>query len=250
MTVTSKAGLIDQRRWPRLRAAIAALVFALLLGALSGQRAQGQSYALIYSFAGGDGEHPYAGLLMDKKGDLYGTTINGGAYGAGTVFKLDSSGNETVLHSFSGSDGAYPQAGLVMDKMGNLYGTTAGGGSYGYGCVFELTPSGNETVLHSFSYSGDDGAYVPAGLVMDRTGNLYGTTGAGGAYGYGIIVLATRALGNVPLICLLTVVKSGGGTLRASTAGPPRPVRAMANSAVIRVHLEPDAGDVGLLRRV
>jgi uncharacterized repeat protein (TIGR03803 family) len=126
-----------------LRAEIAAAAFAVvfLLGTVPTPRAQAQTLAVLYSFSSGtDGEGPAAGLVMDKAGNLYGTTFAGGASGYGTVFKVGTSGNETVLHSFTNSpDGAYPWAGLVMDKAGNLYGTTFDGGA-DYGTVFKLIP--------------------------------------------------------------------------------------------------------------
>ena len=95
---------------------------------------------VLYSFTGGnDGSSPYAGLIMDKKGNLYSTTDKGGADGFGTVFKLTSNDTETVLYSFTGgSDGRHPLAGLIMDKKDNLYGTTFGGGPDGVGVVFKL----------------------------------------------------------------------------------------------------------------
>jgi uncharacterized repeat protein (TIGR03803 family) len=125
-------------------------------------------------------------LIRDAAGNLYGTAEFGGAFSnEGVVFKVDPSGNESVLHSFSGPDGAYPTARLVRDGAGNLFGTTGGGGVSGYGVVFKLDPSGNETVLHSFNNS--DGAYPIAGLVRDSAGNFYGTTSAGGASGYGVV---------------------------------------------------------------
>jgi uncharacterized repeat protein (TIGR03803 family) len=84
---------------------------------------------------------PYAGLVRDSAGNLYGTTYHGGFFGYGTVFKVDTSGQETVLHSFAYStDGGYPYAGLVRDVAGNLYGTTFQGGVSGAGTVFKLTP--------------------------------------------------------------------------------------------------------------
>ena len=97
--------------------------------------------SVLYSFSGGsDGANPYGGLLRDAKGNLYGTTTAGGASGYGTVFKVDTTGKETVLHSFAGSDGANPAFGsLVEDTKGNLYGTTSGF-TYGHGTVFKLTP--------------------------------------------------------------------------------------------------------------
>ena len=103
---------------------------------------------VLYRFTGanGDGATPYAGLIRDAAGNLYGTTYYGGIltagfpYGLGTVFMLDPTGNETVLYRFTGadSDGANPYAGLVFDDAGNLYGTTTYGGTNGQGIVFRL----------------------------------------------------------------------------------------------------------------
>lgn len=139
---------------------------------------------VLYSFTGDtDGANPYAGLVMDTKGNLYGTTLNGGVSGAGTVFKVTKAGKETVLYSFKGSpDGASPFAGLIRDVKGSLYGTTGKGGASGNGTVFKLTATGKETVLHNFT-AGTDGQGPVAGLLMDAKGNLYGTTSAGGGTG-------------------------------------------------------------------
>jgi uncharacterized repeat protein (TIGR03803 family) len=149
---------------------------------------------VLHSFTGGsDGIQALAALIMDQAGNLYGTTELGGSFGFGTVFKLDPSGNETVLHTFTGgNDGATPFfAGLIMDTAGNLYGTTFNGGASGYGTVFELDTAGNETVLHSFTGSPGDGASPPAALIMDKAGNLYGTTLIGGASGFGTVFKLT-----------------------------------------------------------
>jgi len=152
------------------------------------------SETVLYSFTGGiDGSMPYAGLIMDSQGGLYGTTFYGGAQGNGTVFKVDPSGGETVLYSFTGGkDGGVPQAALIMDADRNLYGTTLYGGNLdcnsGQGCgtVFRVDSSGNEAVLQSFT--GDsDGVAPAASLIMDKQGNLYGTTVYGGAYGWGTV---------------------------------------------------------------
>jgi uncharacterized repeat protein (TIGR03803 family) len=160
---------------------------------------------ILYSFGGGgDANNPYAGLIMDTNGNLYGTTYYGGVYGCGTVFKLKKSSGtytEKILHSFGSnssghcgesSDGYNPYAGLIMDTNGNLYGTTYEGGASDYGAVFELkapkSSSGtySEKILHSFGSSSD--GYNPyAGLIMDTNGNLYGTTYEGGANGYGTV---------------------------------------------------------------
>jgi uncharacterized repeat protein (TIGR03803 family) len=151
-------------------------------------------YSVLYRFGGSpDGENPDAGLIRDSAGNLYGTTNIGGAFRGGTVFKLDTTGKETVLHSFAGEpDGSYPVASLVRDAKGNLYGTTLFGGDatcdspLGCGTVFRVDTSGHETVLHAFA-GGADGELPAAPLVRDSAGNLYGTTDSGGAYGVGVV---------------------------------------------------------------
>jgi uncharacterized repeat protein (TIGR03803 family) len=151
--------------------------------------------SIVYRFGGGaDGFAPYAGLI-NVGGTLYGTTIAGGGsgcyngFGCGTVFKMSTSGAETVLHTFGvGSDGAGPEANL-LNVNGTLYGTTVGGGANGSGChtidtsgcgtVFLITPSGGERILHSFTGDADGGN--PYGNLIDVGGTLYGTTSRGGA---------------------------------------------------------------------
>jgi uncharacterized repeat protein (TIGR03803 family) len=153
---------------------------------------------VLHSFNPGDstdGVGPYAGLVRDAKGNLYGTTYGGGAYGSGTIFEVTRKGKQTILYSFNpgnGTDGANPEGALVLDKKtGDLYGTTFRGGAYGSGTVFELTPSSAETVLYSFNPgNGTDAENPYAGLVMDKKGNLYGTSG-GGAYKYGAVFEVT-----------------------------------------------------------
>lgn len=155
---------------------------------------------VIYSFgpkSSGDGENPFVGgVIMDKKGNLYGTTYMGGIYvkcqlpytnttGCGTVFKIKRTGQETVLYKFKGdtyNDGWAPVGGMVRDAKGNLYGTTYEGGGTGYGTVFKVTPRGKETVFYRFT-GGTDGANPYAGLVADAHGNVYGTTVFGGGSG-------------------------------------------------------------------
>jgi uncharacterized repeat protein (TIGR03803 family) len=138
-------------------------------------------YTLLYSFTGGaDGANPYAGLMRDSAGNLYGTTYQGGASGHGVVYKLNPSGVQTVLYTFTGAaDGANPYAGVIADADGNLYGTASAGGSANAGVVYKLDPSGNETVLHSFT-GGADGGDPYAGVIADEQWNLYGTTRGGG----------------------------------------------------------------------
>jgi uncharacterized repeat protein (TIGR03803 family) len=138
--------------------------------------------SLLHSFAGTpDGVNPLAGLLRDAAGNLYGTTYYGGTNGGfGTVFKLNTKGKLTLLHSFAGLPvGQNPYSRLIRDSAGNLYGTTFYGGTTGYGSVFKLDTAGKLTVLHSFK-DAPDGAHPIAGLVLDKAGNLYGTTSDGG----------------------------------------------------------------------
>lgn len=131
--------------------------------------------------AQGNGAFPIAGVTLDSAGNLYGTTESGGAFGFGTVFKLSTSGVETVLYSFQGgTDGNEPEGGVILDSAGNLYGTTYQGGAYKMGTVFKVSVGGGETVLHSFP-GGTDGANPNASLVFDSAGNLYGTTIGGGS---------------------------------------------------------------------
>lgn len=150
--------------------------------------------SVLYGFRGGkDGKYPGAGLVRNAKGNLYGTTYQGGSSGNGTVFEVTPAGTEMVLYTFRGrTDGANPEAILVLDNKGNLYGTTYQGGSSGNGTVFKVTPAGTETVLYSFS-GGADGENPEAGLVRDTKGNLYGTTAYGGASGYGTVFKVTPA---------------------------------------------------------
>jgi uncharacterized repeat protein (TIGR03803 family) len=143
---------------------------------------------LLHSFTGGaDGKAPYAGVVQDEAGNLYGTTAGGGAYSWGTVFKLDEAGTYTVLHSFAeGQDGASPSGDLLRDSEGNLYGTTFAGGDGNSGIVFKVDATGRETVLYRFK-GWPDGWSPNGALVRDNKGNLYGTTTVGGDHDNGTI---------------------------------------------------------------
>ncbi len=136
---------------------------------------------ILHTFDGstGDGVFPGGNLVMDAKGNLYGTTAEGGANGYGTVFKLSTSGEEAIIYSFqSGADGAYPE-GLLSDAEGNLYGTTGAGGADNLGVVFKVDANGSESVLYAFNLTG--GAVPSPGMILiaDAAGNLYGTTQEG-----------------------------------------------------------------------
>ncbi len=165
-------------------------------------------YNVLYSFTGPDGCNPYAGLIRDGQGNLYGTTITGGAStycfgGCGTIFEITASGTEKVLYSFCSlakcTDGEAPYGRLLRDSAGNLYGTTYNAGSTkcaghlggGCGTVFKLTPAGKLVVLHRFASSPNDGEQSYAGLVSDSAGNLYGTTTRGGSSGWGVVFSLT-----------------------------------------------------------
>jgi uncharacterized repeat protein (TIGR03803 family) len=151
--------------------------------------------SILHSFgaSGTDGNSPSAALILDNSGNLYGTTAGGGANGAGTVFKIDTTGTETIVYSFgeSATDGGTPVAGLIMDSVGNFYGTTSRGGAHYAGTTFQISPAAagayTETILYSFGASSTDAEGPQAGLVMDSAGNLYGTTLGGGTIGNGTV---------------------------------------------------------------
>jgi len=160
----------------------------------------------LYDFSGhSDGGNPWGGIVFGSDGALYGTTSTGGLYGEGVVFKLQPQPtrcatalcywDETVLYNFTGGDdGGAPQGAVVFDSAGNLYGTTLSGGQGSNGVVYELSPaqgSWNINVLYRFM-GGSDGQYPEDGVVMDRSGNLYGSTFLGGADSVGTVYELTQ----------------------------------------------------------
>jgi len=190
--------------WFKVRPILAALTMTLMLPLTTWGASK---YKVLYEFTGGaDGGTP-TGLIIDKLGNLYGTTSAGGATGNGTVFKLEplpgGTWKETVLHSFKGPDGSAPVTGLISDASGNLYGTTAQGGppcpyvsGSGCGVVFKLKPKSDgtwtESVLYSFKGGASDGYDALAGLTFDKAGNLYGTTAVDGSGGAGDVFQLKR----------------------------------------------------------
>ena len=187
--------------------------------------ADGWNETVLYPFADkpNDGADPLAGLIFDPAGNLYGTTVGGGGYQCGsdtcgTTYELKrASGGwkEAILHRFGKTkyDGIWPYASLLRDAQGNLYGTTNNGGTHG-GVVFELTPQAKggwkETILYDFQ-GGADGLLPSAGVVMDKAGNLYGTTDAGGADDCGVIYkLAPAAKGQWTYTVLKTFYGADG----------------------------------------
>lgn len=193
--MSGEHNVIARMQFQTLRAVC--VLITLAVGLPVGARAQTES--VIYSFTGkADGWGPWGGLVSDAAGNLYGVTVDGGdlnacsAAGCGVIYKLSPTATgwvQTVIHTFTGGlDGAAPGFGLVRDAKGNLYGITAAGGNNacldnaGCGTIFRLSPVGNgwqETVLYTFT-GGSDTSNPIHRLVMDRTGNLYGTTSQGG----------------------------------------------------------------------
>lgn len=179
---------------------IAALCFAVALSSPAENAIAQSSLTYLHTLAGNDGQVPNGGLVLDSKGDLYGTTMYGGAPSVncpfldscGTVFELSPDGSNgwtyQTLYSFTGAaDGAMPIGDLVLDKLGNIYGTTLAGGTknsancsaQGCGTVFELShTSGNWILTTLYSFSGSDGATPCGGLARDSAGRLYGGTTA------------------------------------------------------------------------
>lgn len=150
---------------------------------------------VLFKFTGADGGNPISGLVRDSAGNFYGATASGGSKGLGTVYKLSltSTGwKETVLHSFTGgADGAVPynsSANLALDSLGNLYGSTYQGGAANAGTVFKLSPptatkpTWTEKILYTFK-GGTDGSRALGGVILDKSGNVYGTTYFGGPTG-------------------------------------------------------------------
>jgi uncharacterized repeat protein (TIGR03803 family) len=172
----------------RYRLALRSAALFLVI-TITGSAANAQTFTTLYSFTGSpDGSGPGQENLLNVNGTLYGTTDNGGAYGYGAIFRLNSSGKDTVLYSFTGgTDGEYPNSGLVLDSKGNFYGTTQNGGDLscniisgftGCGVVYKLDSAGHFSVLYNFTGS-TDGAW-PQGVILDSTGNLYGPSFFGG----------------------------------------------------------------------
>jgi uncharacterized repeat protein (TIGR03803 family) len=163
----------------------------------------------LYSFAGGkDGAYPFATLVQASDGYFYGTTMEGGSGGCGTVFKLSASGSYSSLYSFSPA-GSHPQAGLVLGSDGNFYGAASDGVRGGEGALFMIATNGAFTSLYIFT--GSDGACPEAGLVQGNDGNFYGTTYDGGTGGFGTIFQLNVGLTS-PVLTIDGIVPSFGPT--------------------------------------
>jgi uncharacterized repeat protein (TIGR03803 family) len=173
------------------------LLFMIWAAAATSSSATTKFHSL-QSFDGTDGAEPYyMSLVQGIDGDLYGTTISGGANQDGTVFKITTKGKLSTLYSFCSvedcTDGTSPKAGLIQGADGNFYGTTAAGGLNNGGTVFKITPKGKLTTLYSFCTlsSCADGNEPLGTLVQATDGNFYGTTYGGGASGFGTVFVIT-----------------------------------------------------------
>jgi len=166
--------------------ALRCTLFLIIVGGFSAAHAQ--TLTTLFAFDGTDGSEPFQSNLLDIGGTLYGTTGAGGTFNAGTIFKLDSTGKETVIYNFTGgTDGNQPSSGLTLDSKGNVYGTTVYGGDSncvlngatpGCGVVYKLTSTGHFSVVYTFTGS-TDGA-LPQGVIVDSSGDLYGPAFYGG----------------------------------------------------------------------
>ncbi len=186
----------------------------------------GSSYGekTLHSFLQGDGAAPYAAVIGDSTGALFGTTYGGGEFERGSVYRLIPNGNglrEDFLYRFQPApDGANPVGGLIADGSGALYGTTQGGGSAAFGAVFKLTPSGkgyNESVLYSFQGTAD-GAHPSSTLLADLSGALYGTASTGGSGAAGTVFKLTP-LGSSYSFSILYTFTGAAGDGRVPRAG-------------------------------
>jgi len=207
-----------------------AALIALILAALS-PSAQAQAFKVIHDFTGGaDGSLPYAGVTMDRAGNLYGTTSAGGKASRGSVFRLKPSNGTwllTTLYSFDPlheDDGASPESRVVFGPDGSLYGTTNYGGisncTNGCGTVYNMRPpqkvcksaqcSWTETVLYEFTGGNDGGHPGLADLIFDPLGNIYGTTGSYGTSGVGVVYELSPSGGGWTQSILLTFDRTNG----------------------------------------
>ena len=227
MKTTLRSGWLSHT----LARAQAAPMIAIAFLTLATYQASGQTYTTLHGFTGkSDGGYALAPVILDSKGNLYGTTFQGGdmncapGQGCGTVFKVDPSGKETVFYAFKspGPDGAFPAAGLVRDASGNLFGTTTLGGAGGIGTVFEVSASGHERLLYSFK-GNKLGAYPSGAIVRDPAGNIYGTGRLGDsncdpAYsGCGIVFKLTSA-GKFTVLHTFHNIGKDGNIRRACSA--------------------------------
>ena len=249
----------EENFWLRLRRIVmirkrqlitfGALTLVLCALLIAARQAQAQTEKVLHSFCPpgcADGANPMSDLTFDGVGNLYGTTLDGGVKNYGTVFELSPNGKgrwkETVIYSFCQNigcpDGKNPTSNLILDRLGNLYGTASlGGGGNDQGTIFELSPGPEgwtETTLYGFA-GGADGANPMNGLIMDPTGNLYGTTFGGGKNGNGTVFELSPSGGGWAKHVIYNLGKIGrpyGLTMDVA-----RNIFGVANSAVFELSL-------------
>jgi uncharacterized repeat protein (TIGR03803 family) len=174
----------------------------------------------LVKFSGNNGSYPVAGLITDTNGDLFGTTLQGGSYGAygGTAFELvNNNGTYTLntLFNFSGNNGSLPYAGLIADAHGDLFGTT--GGEFDVGSVFELVNNNGTYTLNTLvNFNGNNGALPVGGLIADANGDLFGTTELGGSYNDGTVFELVNNNGTYTLNTLVNFNGNNGLNPEAS----------------------------------
>jgi uncharacterized repeat protein (TIGR03803 family) len=184
-------------------------------GSVFAQQLSPPAFKNVHSFDGTDGESPVGTLVLAADGSgAYGvTSYGGGVRNGGVVYKIDKSGNVTVIYSFmGGSDGKFPSAGLLLDSKGNLYGVTADGGFGFVGVFFRIDPSGTESLIYSFDVG--DGANPNSTPVADGTGDAYGTTPFGGRSQDGEVYKLNLSTGNEAIVHYFT-----GDAFGATPAG-------------------------------
>lgn len=200
----------------RTLAALGSAMLLLTFG-LSAIPAQAQTYSVVIDFFGLPPALPAVGpaAAQGRDGSYYGTSVEGGTNGLGTIFKITASGTVTTLYSFDGSVGEYPFGGLTLGTDGNFYGTTNRGGSAGFGSIYKVTPAGVVTSLHTFTNTGD-GTNPSAAPVLGNDGNFYGTTS-------GVDVSVTEANSTIYKVTpegVFTVLHTLNPATDGSSAGP------------------------------
>ena len=182
----------------------------------------------LASFNNTNGAYPRAGLIEDSNGNLFGTTVEGGADGDGTVYEVAAGSNTiTPIASFNYTNGALPYAGVVEDSSGDLFGTSNGGGANGVGTVYEVA-AGSNTITTLAPFNGTNGNNVQAGLIEDGSGNLFGTSNGGGANGNGTVFKVAAGSDTITTLAsfndnvngpLAGLIEDSNGNLFGTTSG-------------------------------
>jgi uncharacterized repeat protein (TIGR03803 family) len=208
MEYTVRASNCRRCRRPAILGILQAATFLIALLVATGLAAADTQFDILRAFDA-TALSPAAPLLLGADANFYGTTSQGGAAGAGTIFRLTPAGDLTVLYAFTGgADGGYPYGGLIQSADGSFYGTTSSGGAFGVGTAFQLRSDGTFAVVYSFT-AANDGSYPFAGLIQGADGNFYGTASGGGAFGAGTVFQLTPA-GIFSVVYSFTGADDGG----------------------------------------